>query len=240
MQYVKGPINQQQAGKLLDKISADSFAGKVNRKQPQPQQDVAKSVAQRATAMKGVVGQKGGSAQQMAKGLGKAAQGQRMDPAQAKQLAPYAAQIQKIMADPQLSQVFRQLIIRANKKQTVTADVNEIELDESRVKEWLKQLAAVGVFVTGLAAVGSIENAINNQLPAVQAMNTAYDMAVDQGNDDLAKMIKNDLSAVKVRLHSGKDLQFVKDMQDKYEKFVQNEGLAYESKLQINLNQRLK
>jgi hypothetical protein len=300
MQYVKGPINQQQAGKLLDKISADSFAGKVNRKQPQPQQDIGKSVAQRATAMKGVVGQKGGSAQQMAKGLGKAAQGQRMDPAQAKQLAPYAAQIQKIMADPQLSQVFRQLIIRANKKQTVTADVNEslekdlidmykgdgepgladamgmserefakaytaaggdiykmiknyvnvnktvtadvneIELDEGRVKEWLKQLAAVGVFVTGLAAVGSIENAINNQLPAVQAMNTAYDMAVDQGNDDLAKMIKNDLSAVKVRLHSGKDLQFVKAMQDKYEKFVQNEGLAYESKLQINLNQRLK
>ena len=53
-------------------------------------------------------------------------------------------------------------------------------------------------------------------------------------------MIEKDLSAVKVRLTSGKDLGFVKDMQDKYSKFVKTEGLAYESKLALNLNQRLK
>jgi hypothetical protein len=33
-------------------------------------------------------------------------------------------------------------------------------------------------------------------------------------------MIKNDLSAVKVRLSSGRDLNFVKSMQDKYIKFM--------------------
>ena len=201
---------------------------------------MAKSVAQRANQMKGVVGQQSGSAQQVAKGLGKAAQGQRMDPAQMKQLAPYAAQIQKIMADPQLAQRFKQLMMIANKKQTVTADVNEIAIDEGKIKDWAKSLAMAGVFVAGLAGVGSIENAIDNQVPAVKAMNTAYEMAVDQGNDELAKMIKNDISAVKVRLHSGKDLNFVKGMQDKYERFIQKESLAYESRLQINLNQRLK
>jgi hypothetical protein len=240
MQYVKGPINQQQAGKLIDKIAADSFAGKVNRKQPQPQQDVAKSVAQRANQMKGVLGQQGGSAQQVAKGLGKAAQGQRMDPVQIKQLAPYAAQIQKIMADPKLAQVFRQLIMRANKKQTVTADVNEMDLDEGKIKDWAKSLAMAGVFVAGLAGVGSINDAINNSVPAIQAMNTALEMAKERGDDNLVAQIEKDLKGAKLRLDIGKDLNQVKYLQDKYEKFIQTESLTYESKLQINLNQRLK
>ena len=240
MQYVKGPINQQQASKLLDKISADSFAGKVNRKQPQPQQDVGKSVAQRANQMKGVLGQQGASAQQVAKGLGKAAQGQRMDPAQIKQLAPYAAQIQKIMADPKLSQVFRQLIMRANKKQTVTADVNEMDLDEGKIKDWAKSLAMAGIFVAGLAGVGSINDAINNSVPAIQAMNTALEMAKERGDDNLVAQIEKDLKGAKLRLDIGKDLNQVKYLQDKYEKFIQTESLTYESKLQINLNQRLK
>ena len=75
---------------------------------------------------------------------------------------------------------------------------------------------------------------------AVKAMNTAYEMAMDAGNTELADMIKNDISAVKVRLDSGKDLNFVKSMQDKYSKFMKTEGLAYESKLAVLLNQRLK
>ena len=74
----------------------------------------------------------------------------------------------------------------------------------------------------------------------MQAMNKAYDMAVDAGNEELAKMIKNDISAVKVRLSSGKDLNFVKSMQDKYIKFMPTENIAYESKLTVMLNQRLK
>jgi len=71
-------------------------------------------------------------------------------------------------------------------------------------------------------------------------METALELAQDQGNNQLADMIKKDLSAVKVRLESGKDLNFVKDMQSKYSKFIQTEGLAYESKLAIMLNQQLK
>ena len=111
---------------------------------------------------------------------------------------------------------------------------------EEGLKDWAKKTAMAGVIVAGLAGVGSIQDAIDRSVPAVQAMETALEMAQDQGNDELADMIKNDLSAVKVRLSSGKDLNFVKDMQDKYSKFVKTEGLAYESRLAIMLNQQLK
>ena len=123
-----------------------------------------------------------------------------------------------------------------------------IELEEG-LKDWAKRLAAAGIIVGTLAGMGSINSAIDNSVPAVQALNTAYELAVDQGHTDLANDIKNDLSAVKVRLQSGKDLNFVKDMQHKYSKFVDagglpysidTEGLAYESKLAVLLNQRLK
>ena len=96
-----------------------------------------------------------------------------------------------------------------------------------------------GVIVAGLAGFNSINDAIDNSVPAISAMNTALEMAQDSGNDELAKMIEKDLSAVKVRLSSGKDLNFVKSMQDKYSKFVKTEGLAYESQLQIKLSQRI-
>jgi len=115
----------------------------------------------------------------------------------------------------------------------------EAEINEG-IKDWAKNLAMAGVIVAGLAGVGSIQDAIDRSVPAVQAMETALEMAQDQGNDELANMIKKDLSAVKVRLESGKDLNFVKDMQSKYSKFIQTEGLAYESKLAIMLNQQLK
>ncbi len=108
------------------------------------------------------------------------------------------------------------------------------------IKDWARNLAMAGVIVAGLAGVGSIQDAIDRSVPAVQAMETALELAQDQGNDELADMIKKDLSAVKVRLESGKDLGFVKGMQDKYSKFVKTEGLAYESRLAIMLNQQLK
>ena len=111
---------------------------------------------------------------------------------------------------------------------------------EEGLKDWAKGLAMAGVLVAGMAGVGSIQDAIDSSVPAVQAMETALEMAKDAGNDELAAMIEKDLSAVKIRLSSGKDLSFVKGMQDKYGKFVKTEGLAYESKLAHNLNQRLK
>jgi len=108
------------------------------------------------------------------------------------------------------------------------------------IKEWGKRLAMAGVIVAGLAGVSSINNAIDNSIAAIKAMNTALEMAQDSGNTELAKMIEKDLSDAKVRLSSGKDLSHVADMQDKYAKFMKTEGMAYESKLAINLKQRLK
>ena len=108
------------------------------------------------------------------------------------------------------------------------------------LKDWVRNTAMAGIIVAGLAGVGSIQDAIDRSVPAVQAMETALEMAQDQGNDELADMIKKDLSAVKVRLESGKDLGFVKGMQDKYSKFMKTEGLSYESKLAMALNQQLK
>ena len=117
--------------------------------------------------------------------------------------------------------------------------LREAELDEG-IQEWGKRLAMAGIIVAGLAGVNSINNAIDNSVPAVKAMNTALEMAQDSGNDELAKMIEKDLSDAKVRLSSGKDLGSVADLQDKYAKFMKTEGLAYESKLAVNLKQQLK
>ena len=117
--------------------------------------------------------------------------------------------------------------------------LREAALDEG-IQEWGKRLVMAGIIVAGLAGVNSINNAIDNSIPAVKAMNTALDMAQDSGNDELAKMIEKDLSDAKVRLSSGKDLTHVADLQDKYAKFMKTEGMAYESKLAVNLKQRLK
>ena len=121
-------------------------------------------------------------------------------------------------------------------KKTATT---EAELEEG-IKDWAKNVAMAGVVVAGLAGVGSINDAINNSVPAIQAMNTALEMAQDSNNDALAKAIEKDLSDAKLRLDTGKDLNHVKYLQDKYSKFVSTEGLAYESKLALQLNQQLK
>jgi hypothetical protein len=115
----------------------------------------------------------------------------------------------------------------------------EAELEEG-LKDWAKKTAAAGVIVAGLAGFNSINNAIDNSVPAIQAMNSALEMAIDQNDDKLAQLIKKDLSDAKLRLDIGKDLSYVKGLQDKYIKFMPTEGLAYESKLAVQLNQQLK
>ena len=129
-------------------------------------------------------------------------------------------------------------IAKENRKESQETS-EAIELEEG-IKEWGKRLAMAGVIVAGLAGVNSINNAIDNSVPAIKAMNTALELAQDSGNTELAKMIEKDLSDAKVRLSSGKDLSQVADMQDKYAKFMKTEGMAYESKLAVNLKQRLK
>jgi len=123
-------------------------------------------------------------------------------------------------------------------KRTGTTET-EAELDEGII-EWGKRLGMAGVIVAGLAGVNTINNAIDNSVPAIKAMNTALEMANDADNDKLAQMIEKDLSDAKLRLSSGKDLSHVADLQEKYAKFMKTEGLAYESKLAVQLNQQLK
>ena len=118
-------------------------------------------------------------------------------------------------------------------------NTNEAELEEG-IKDWAKKTAAAGIIVAGLAGFNSINNAIDNSVPAIQAMNSALEMAQDQNDDNLAKLIKKDLSDAKLRLDTGKDLGHVRDLQTKYAKFMKTEGLAYESKLAVQLNQQLK
>jgi len=65
-------------------------------------------------------------------------------------------------------------------------------------------------------------------------------MAEKSGNDDLAKMIEKDLRDAKVRLDSGRDLPYVKDLQDKYAKFIATEGLTFESKLAVRLQSKIR
>ena len=129
-------------------------------------------------------------------------------------------------------------IAKENRKESEQTS-EAIDLEEG-IKEWGKRLAMAGVIVAGLAGVNSINNAIDNSVPAISAMNTALEMAQDSGNTELAKMIEKDLSDAKVRLSSGKDLGAVADMQDKYAKFMKTEGLAYESRLLVSLKQQLK
>ena len=118
--------------------------------------------------------------------------------------------------------------------------IKDAEELEEGLKDWARNTAMAGVVVAGLAGVGSINDAIDNSIPAIGAMETALEMAQDSGNDELAKMIEKDLSDAKIRLQSGKDLSTVTDLQTKYAKFIKTEGLAYESKLAIQLNQQLK
>ena len=118
--------------------------------------------------------------------------------------------------------------------------LNDEQVIEEGIKEWGQRLAMAGVIVAGLAGFNSINDAIDNSVPAISAMNTALEMAQDSNNDDLAKMIEKDLSDAKVRLSSGKDLSYVAGLQEKYAKFMKTEGLAYESKLAVQLNQQLK
>ena len=117
---------------------------------------------------------------------------------------------------------------------------NEDAYLEEGMKEWAKRLAMAGVIVAGLAGIGSINDAIDNSIPAIKAMNNALEMAQEKGDEQLAKMIEKDISAAKVRLDSGKDLSYVKDLQDKYAKFMTTEGLNFESRLAVRLEQRIK
>jgi hypothetical protein len=111
---------------------------------------------------------------------------------------------------------------------------------EEGLGDWAKKLAAAGIIVGTLAGIGTLNQAMNDSVPVIQAMKNAKEMAIERGDTDLAQQITQDLKGAIVRIESGKDLNQIKYLQDKYSKFMPTEGITYESKLAILLNQRLK
>lgn len=98
-------------------------------------------------------------------------------------------------------------------------NLKEIELDEG-LKDWLQKMAVAGIIVGSVAGIGSINNAINNNVPVIQAMNKALDVANQKGDKQLIQNIKQDIEVARLSLDSGKDLNTVKQMQDRYAKFM--------------------
>jgi len=93
------------------------------------------------------------------------------------------------------------------------------ELDEG-LKDWLQKMAVAGIIVGSVAGIGSINTAINNNVPVIQAMNKALDVAKQKGDTQLIQNIKQDIDVAKISLDSGKDLNTVKQLQDRYAKFM--------------------
>ena len=85
-------------------------AAAPDAQKPDPKQS--QQVAQKATALKGVVGGKA-SGSQVAKGLDKVAAGETLPPNIIKAIAPYATAIQTMMSNPQLFGKFKALMKQA-------------------------------------------------------------------------------------------------------------------------------
>jgi len=101
-------------------------------------------------------------------------------------------------------------------------NLKEIELDEG-LKDWLQRVAAAGIIVGSVAGIGSINNAMDNSVPVIQAMNKALDVAKQKGDQQIIQNIKQDIEAAKISLNSGQNLNTVKNMQDRYSKFMPTE-----------------
>ncbi len=98
-------------------------------------------------------------------------------------------------------------------------NLKEVELDED-LKGFLQRLAAAGIIVGSIAGIGSINNVMNNSVPVIQAMNKALDVAQQKGDTQLIQNIKQDIETAKISLDSGQNLNTVKNMQDRYAKFM--------------------
>ena len=96
------------------------------------------------------------------------------------------------------------------------------ELDEG-LKDWLQRIAAAGIIVGSVAGIGSINNAMDNSVPVIQAMNKALDVANQKNDKQMIQNIKQDIETAKISLNSGQSLNTVKNMQDRYSKFMPTE-----------------
>ena len=122
-------------------------------------------------------------------------------------------------------------------------NLKETELDEG-LKDWLQKMAVAGIIVGSVAGIGSINNAINNNVPVIQAMNKALDVANQKGDAQLIQNIKQDIEVARLSLDSGKDLNTVKQMQDRYAKFMpadyKKENLSFKDKIAKKIVQPVK
>jgi len=100
--------------------------------------------------------------------------------------------------------------------------LRETELDEG-LKDWLQRIAAAGIIVGSVAGIGSINNAMDNSVPVIQAMNKALDVATQKSDQQMIQNIKQDIETAKISLNSGQNLNTVKNMQDRYSKFMPTE-----------------
>jgi hypothetical protein len=105
------------------------------------------------------------------------------------------------------------------KRKPYSRHFESTELDEG-LKDYLQKLAAAGIIVGSIAGIGSINNAMNNSVPVIQAMNKALEVAKQKGDTQLMQYIKQDIEKAQISLDSGQDLQSVKNMQDRYAKFM--------------------
>jgi len=101
-----------------------------------------------------------------------------------------------------------------------------------------------GIIVGSVAGIGSINNAINNNVPVIQAMNKALDVANQKGDTQLIQNIKQDIEVARLSLDSGRDLNTVKNMQDRYAKFMpadyKKENLSFKDKIAKKIVQPVK
>jgi hypothetical protein len=105
------------------------------------------------------------------------------------------------------------------KKNPYSRHFDNTELDED-FKNYMKGLAAAGIIAGSVAGAGAINKSMNDSVPVIQAMNRAMEVATQKGDTQLMQNIKQDIEKAQISLDSGQNLQSVKNMQDRYAKFM--------------------
>ena len=122
-------------------------------------------------------------------------------------------------------------------------NLKEVELDED-LKVFLQRLAAAGIIAGSIAGMGVMNKSMNDSVPVIQAMNRALDVAKQKGDTQMMQNIKQDIEQAQISLDSGQNLQSVKNMQDRYAKFMpvdlKKENESFKSRIMGKIMQPIK
>ena len=122
-------------------------------------------------------------------------------------------------------------------------NLKEVELDED-LKGFLQRLAAAGIIAGSIAGMGVMNKSMNDSVPVIQAMNKALDVAKQKGDTQMMQNIKQDIEQAQISLDSGQNLQSVKNMQDRYAKFMpmdlKKENESFKSRIMGKIMQPIK